>query len=913
MAIPGESRDGIARFTTRPAALLAGASFFVAGAALLVYLTSYGGDGWFLAGLLIVACLLASINFVLLWRERRSQPDMSMQAIVDNMPDPVAVSSWDAWQAQQGRLDALVRLRDVIDGVTEFSIIATDIAGTIEIFSAGAARLSGYDSDAMVGHVSLAALYAKEELADHGREILVRDGRILSGFDVLVDAAREGRPETLEWTWIGKEGKHIPVQVSVTCLQDHLGRTNGFLAVGRDVTRDRDARRILEDARTQAERECQLKGQFVANMSHELRTPMNAVLGLAQLLETTHLGNNQRHYLDMIQKSGRSLVGIIDDILDFAKIESGKLRIDPVSFRLDEVLEHLANICAVAAQGKRLDLSMVVDPEVPLDLVGDSLRLQQVLVNLGGNAVKFTEKGAVTLQVDLLGQDGESVDLGFRIRDTGIGMTDEQQRRIFQPFSQADGSTTRRFGGTGLGLSISKHLVEKMGGRIGLRSKLGEGTEFFVSLTFPVQSASRRDPIAPSPADVRLLVVDDDANSRQGIEWAAQRFGWTVVGVPTLDEAVSVMRTLDAGEAPFSAMLVDIWLPGWEERDGIGRLREACPKEIPLIRLADFTSEGSAKDALRVMDGILIKPVTPIALADVVAKVLEGRVNDEIPMADTAATKEGGDRALEEIRILLVEDNAFNQVVASETLRMLGAKVDLADNGRIACELLEADPCFDVVIMDVQMPVMDGYAATRRIRETIKLDVPILAMTAGVLPSDRERCIAVGMDDFVTKPFQLDVLQKVILKHIEGRGRQAKVGDAPTPTRSRKEDDASPTGVVPGVFEPYRLVEMLGTGEGSEATVRKLVGQFLELTPRALRGGRDALERGDAEESMRAYHNLKSTAASLGARALSDAAREAEAILCDPGGTDPAGAIGKVEAEFERVEIHVRRWLSTRA
>jgi len=813
--------------------------------------------------------------------------------------------------AQKASLDALARLRDVIDGVPGFSIVVTGITGTIELFSAGAAKMLGFSADDMVGKASLAILHDREELMEKGREILARHGRILSGFDVLVDAARNGDVETRDWTYVGKGGGRIPVQAAVACLRDSSGRTNGFIATARDISQELGTLRALEEARSQAERASRLKSEFVANMSHEIRTPMNAVLGMAQLLETTNLSPNQKRYLDMIRKSGRSLLGILDEILDFSKIEAGKLKIDPVPFHFDDVLEHVANICAVAAQGKDLDISITVDPEVPVELVGDPMRLQQILVNLVGNAVKFTPSGCITIHVDLLSREADGVEIGFRIQDSGIGMTDEQQRMVFHPFAQADSSMTRRFGGTGLGLAISKRLTEMMGGRLGLHSVPEIGTEFYVSMTFPVQSGASSAPSVRIMPDVRILVVDDDAQTRQSLEWAAVRFGWRLVAVGSLAEAIDQLRRSAQGDDAFSVVLVDSKISGWEDRDGIARLREACPGEIPVVRLSGFETEQQAEDGIRLLDGLLVKPVTPRALLDAVCAVLAQSSLDEIGRGDQMDGQEQENRALEGVRILLVEDNAFNQVVATETLRILGAEVEIAENGKVACERLRA-AAFDIVLMDVQMPVMDGYTASRFIRDELKLPIPILAMTAGVLSSDRDRCIEAGMDDFVTKPFQVDTLVRVILDHYVARRKDdssaSPSGDAEIPATAASDEDGP---IVAGVFEPGRMIGMLGTGEGGEAIVRKLVGQFLELTPKSLRNGRDALESGDVEEATRAYHNLKSTSASLGALSLSAASREMEALLAEKTGADADAALARVEKEFERVEGLARRWLAS--
>ncbi|MEK7394647.1 MAG: PAS domain S-box protein, partial [Fibrobacterota bacterium] len=361
--------------------------------------------------------------------------------------------------AQQAQLDSLTRLADIINGASEFSIIATDLEGIIQLFSHGSERMLGYASGEVIAKTTPALIHVCEEVEKRSAELFQETGRKLTGFDVFVDAARRGESESRMWTYVRKDGSTLPVQLVVTPLHNHQGVVDGFMGVARDVSSEQEALRAIEEARSHAEHASLMKSEFVANMSHEIRTPMNAVLGMVQLMGKTSITPSQRKYLDMIRKSGRSLLGILDDILDFSKIEAGRMRIEPVDFLLDDVLENVANIASVNSSGKDLEISITVDPSVPVHLHCDNLRLQQALVNLMGNATKFTMQGEVAMTVEVLSTDEVNTRLGFRIRDTGIGMTDEQQRRLFQPFSQVDSSNTRRFGGTGLGLTITKKLL----------------------------------------------------------------------------------------------------------------------------------------------------------------------------------------------------------------------------------------------------------------------------------------------------------------------------------------------------------------------------------------------------------------------------------------------------------------------
>ena len=506
--------------------------------------------------------------------------------------------------------------------------------------------------------------------------------------------------------------------------------------------------RQLESAMREAQSANAAKDVFVANMSHELRTPMNAVLGVAHLLGRTGVSPEQARYLDMIRTSGQSLLGILNDILDLSKMQAGKVELHHAPFQLDDVLHAVATIMSVSAGDKDLELAIGVDADVPRALVGDALRLHQVLVNLAGNAIKFTERGEVSLMVSRLPAPGGASLLRFAVRDTGIGLNEEQVARLFSPFTQADLSTTRRFGGTGLGLTISKGLVELMQGQIDVHSMPGEGSEFRITVPLGVSNAIDTVDAAQSAAPLHLLLADDNATSRHCIAQAIAAAGWTCDVAASTQAALALL----AGGTKYDAVLVD-----WQmaELDALQSVIEA-----PLICMLnaygrDLVAEDMANARIA---ACLAKPVTAVGLLEAMQAARAHGQEPAAPDDDALPTLAG-------VRILLVEDNPINQVVARGLLEQAGARVAVAENGEDAVAQLRRLDC-DLVLMDVQMPVMDGFTATRIIREELRLSLPVIAMTAGVMASEREQCIAAGMDDFIGKPIDVEQMFSILARHL---------------------------------------------------------------------------------------------------------------------------------------------------
>jgi signal transduction histidine kinase/CheY-like chemotaxis protein/integral membrane sensor domain MASE1 len=540
----------------------------------------------------------------------------------------------------------------------------------------------------------------------------------------------------------------------------------------------RESESSLIVARDLAEAASRAKSEFVANMSHEIRTPLNAVLGMTHLLGNTALSPDQQKYLEMIRSSGNSLLSILNDVLDFSKIEAGRMELAPAPFQLSAVLEAIATIMTVNSGEKDLELAIGVDAHVPQSLLGDGHRLQQILINLVGNAIKFTEKGAVYVLVELAGDTpaGDAT-LRFTVRDSGIGIPPEQLAQLFAPFSQADASMTRRFGGTGLGLTISRRLAALMGGAIEVRSTPGAGSAF--TLTVPLRPAGEPGRQGGVATVRHLLVVDNDEISADYLCRTIGARGWSCERAGSGALALAQLRD---SAARYDAVLVDWNMPGMNGLETMQAIRAAMANDAPAVVLM-VSAFGQGKllhaSGAHAADAVLLKPVTTARLGDTVQQALDharerGGDAGHTAAAPTADIGASAGQRIDGVRILLVEDNPINQLVAQSMLSHAGALIDAVDNGRAALERLRGDAHrYDLVLMDVQMPEMDGFEATTRIRGELKLALPILAMTAGVMPSEREQCIASGMNDFIAKPIDVEQMLRAIARNLPAAQRAA--------------------------------------------------------------------------------------------------------------------------------------------
>jgi two-component system sensor histidine kinase/response regulator len=646
------------------------------------------------------------------------------------------------------------------------------------------------------------------------------------------------------------------------------GSPGGLVGTFVDISEQKATERALATAKEAAVEATLLKSDFLANMSHEIRTPMNAIVGMAHLALKTELTPRQRDYMRKIRQSSQLLLGIINDILDFSKIEAGKLTIEHTDFELSGVLETVGTLIREKAGAKGLELLFDVAPEVPQNLVGDPLRLGQILINYANNAVKFTEAGEIAIRVRLEAEDHESASLRFEVQDTGIGLTREQIGRLFQSFSQADTSTTRKYGGTGLGLAISARLAELMDGRVGVDSTPGQGSTFWFTVRLD-KSRKRRRRLVPEPdlRGRRILVVDDNDNARTVMAEMLTAMSFLVETVPSGPAALTALRTRQAAGQPYEIVFLDWQMPGMDGIETAAAIRQlGLSPEPHLIMITAFGREEVLRGAEEAgMEGVLLKPVTPSLLFDMVMRALGGFQEEIEPVAPSQEQKSGAAPAVAG-HILIVEDNEINQQVAVELLETAGYTTEVANNGEEAVALVQRTP-YDLVLMDMQMPVMDGLAATIAIRKLPGLEtLPIVAMTANAMRQDRDKCMAVGMNAFVAKPIDPEALLETLAVWIAP-------GNSGTVVRPHTGDETLPD--LAGLDTAAGLARV----GGNAALYRKLLGKMAREFPDIPGQIRAALAAQTPREAEIAAHSVKGAAGNVGATGLEQAAATLEAAL----------------------------------
>jgi signal transduction histidine kinase/CheY-like chemotaxis protein/HPt (histidine-containing phosphotransfer) domain-containing protein/HAMP domain-containing protein len=862
----------------------------------------------------IVAVLYAA-TFLLL-RRMVSAPIHRLEATVDriaigDMDARCAVESSDELGRLALRVNAMAdRLRDsarqlrdseaTYRGIFENSlegIFHLDRSGGLHDANAALARLMGYATPAEL----MAAVNGDgrdgHDGAPPGRRPLFTPDRTASLFAAL---ERDGEIAGMELQLARADGS--PVWVQLNAWQQGGGAA-GFHGLVSDIT---SRKRTLEDLRShrdhleeavrertaeldeavqRAEVANQAKSEFLANMSHEIRTPMNVILGMSRLALQGDLDPQQHNYMRKVHRSAESLLRIINDILDFSKIEAGKLDMEVLTFDLGNVMDDLANLVGLNAEEKGLELVFALPQDLPAALVGDPWRLGQVLINLGNNAVKFTERGEVIVAVEVLARDAASVRLGFEVRDTGIGIAPEEQQRLFKPFSQADSSTSRRFGGTGLGLAISHHLVHMMEGELGVDSTPGRGSRFHFSARFGLgPEPATHDAALPDGGlqGARMLVVDDNGAAREILVHMAGALGLRASAARGGREAIDAVAAADARGEPFDMLLLDWKMPGMNGVDcarQVARMPLAHPPPT-LLMVTAFSRDEMARVLATERLGVaatLTKPVTPSTLLDACLQMrgtprphaLRSGLRDEALQGHCAA--------LAGARVLLVEDNPFNQELASELLGRARIEVLVAGNGREAIGMLARER-FDAVLMDCQMPVLDGYAATRELRsDPAWRDLPIIAMTANAMVGDREKVLAAGMNDHIAKPINVVEMFATLARWV--RPGVAGAGNG-----------------FPGIESTAALAGMMG----DEQLYRRLLGKFRDREASFAARFGAARAAHDMTTATRVVHDLKSVSGSLGATAVCAVAAELEHACSN--GAGPADIDALLAAVVERLD-----------
>jgi PAS domain S-box-containing protein len=782
--------------------------------------------------------------------------------------------------ASLGKSESKNKLLATIVEQSSEAIWTKDLAGTITSWNSGAAAMFGYPpAEAMGRALNVSASTAEEEEA--------RRLRLVAGEKFSYDAKATTRSGTV-----------IDIQVAVAPLLDDANQCIGSIAVARDVTQHKRSEEALRLAREAAEAANQAKSSFLARMSHEIRTPMNGVLGMTELLLETGLTSNQRKYAETVQRSGENLLGIINDLLDFSKIEAGKLELENVEMDLRRTIEDVVDLLAERAHSKGLELACSIPPDLLTHVRGDPLRLGQILTNLVGNAIKFTEQGSVVIRVAGVEQSAKKVKMRFEVSDSGAGISLEAQSRIFEEFSQADGSTTRKHGGSGLGLAISKQLVEMMGGNIHVESELGAGSTFWFTASFEKQEMQVPQDSAPMGmlTGVRALIVESTAINRGILHSQMSNWGMTNRIAATPEQAVDLLAQAAARGAPYDIAIIDLGLPGMDALELARTIRARA--DIAKVRLVMLTRRQvdlrNAREAG--IDACLSKPVRQTVLYECLINVMAGQPQEAVA---APAVREPANAAPAGVRgnILLVEDNLINQQVALGILQIHGYSVTVVNNGREALDAY-AHGAFDLILMDCHMPEMDGFEATREIRGRERSApgkrVPIIALTANAMAQDREACLNAGMDDHLSKPFSMLTLQDVL--------------DRWMPRAASRQSEAAAlaaraTAKAAEVLD-RQVLDQLGKvrTNGKPELLTRVINLYLAESPKLIYKLKQAAGASDAPEIARSAHSLKSSSANVGAKLLSRYCEDIEASA-RRGDTEEARRIlAKIETEHGSVQ-----------
>jgi two-component system sensor histidine kinase/response regulator len=807
--------------------------------------------------------------------------DAQLQAARRDLEKRVQERTRELQQEVAERRHAEIALREVnsmlaaLFEAAPLAIFTLDRAENVQMWNPAAERMMGWTAQEVIGRPM--EIVPPEERENY-RKV---QNQILRGESV----------DMLEVPVRRKNGSVIYVSLSVAPLYDATGQVHGTIALLGDITERKRVAEELRRAKEAAEAASQAKSEFLANMSHEIRTPMNGILGMTGLALDTELTTEQREYLTTVKSSGDSLLILLNDILDFSKIEAGKLDFDAIEFRLRDCLGATMKTLAFRAHQKGLELAYRVGLEVPDVLVGDPGRLRQIVVNLVGNAIKFTERGEVTLEVKLQKEkeDEEGVGLHFTVRDTGIGIAAEKQEMVFEAFTQADGSMSRRYGGSGLGLTISTRLVKMMKGRLWVESEPGRGSAFHFTarMSWPQRKIAPLKQVPPfALCNLPVLIVDDNQTNRTILQEILRNWGMTPAAVESGKAALAALQQARQAESPFALVLVDAQMPEMDGFDLIQRIHEDSTLSGASIMM--LSSCGQAGDAARCrqlgVSAYLVKPVQESELLVAIRTVLvapEARTREQDLLTRHSLREAPGIG-----RILLAEDNAVNRELALRLLEKHGYRVITATNGREALAVLEKE-AVDLVLMDVQMPEMDGFEATRAVREGERKSgahLPIVAITAHAMKGYREQCLTAGMDGYIVKPIQIKELFETIARYL--------------PAQFAEEPSASEPQLP--AEEAFNLAAALQRLEGDRELLAELVRLFEQESVQLLAEMHEALAQHNSHALQRAAHTLKGSVGNFCAAQAYAAAEELERLARE-------GYLGGAEMALAALEKEISR------
>ena len=786
--------------------------------------------------------------------------------------------------ASLGTSESKNRLLATIVEQSSEAIWTKDLSGIITSWNAGATAMLGYSQGSAVGRQ-----LAIDE-PDAARDVL-HLSRLAAGERFAYDT--KARTET---------GAPIDLQVATAPLMNEANECIGTIAVARDITQNKRAEEALRQARGAAEAANHAKSSFLARMSHEIRTPMNGVLGMTELLLETGLSSVQRKYAETVQSSGKNLLAIINDVLDFSKIEAGKLELEAVELDLRQSLEDIVDLLAERAHAKGLELACRIPSDLDTHVVGDPLRLGQILTNLAGNAIKFTQKGAVVISVTQVQQTDAKITVRFEVTDTGQGISLEAQSRIFEEFSQADGSTTRKYGGSGLGLAISRQLVEMMGGILQVKSAVGEGSTFYFSCEFEKQQRSAlNEPhamLTGSLTGLRTLILESSSVGRGILHSQVCKWGMHVRVADTPEHGIELMRQAAAGKQPFDLAVIDLGFSGTDTLE-LARAIKA-DETISSVRLVMLTPVGNhtiIKTARAAgINACLVKPVRQSDLYENLVNVMSTEKPHAIDVAlsvvDIAMAPLAGSRG----KILLVEDNLVNQAVALGMLQKIqGYDVVVANNGNEALDDFKQS-AFDVILMDCHMPELDGFEATMEIRRLEQASqrkrIPIIALTANAMAQDRQDCLNAGMDDHLAKPLSRLQMQEMLDRWMPVAGQTQPSGLTDNPLASPDDID---------VIDKQVLSQLRELQHADDPDLlNRVITIYLAESPKLIAKMKQAVQQGSLIETERMSHSLKSSSANVGATTLA-------ALCSDIYFAARAGGIGVARDSMMRLELEFAR------